>query len=1383
MPDHNIRFYNIAALGTFNTNVGGFTTYNGPATATGSGVVTDNGVGLEADYLSDDSAGGTENATGTVTVNGNTSTNSDVDAENGWTLRDTVTGEIFQVVQLEVEDGPATGVYTLSEIPLVVGRSYETLAYDNIPLATASEPAFNYADHTASAFFPDGIVNGTDGADSMALGYTDANLDEITTGDDSIVGGDGNDTISADGGNDTITGDAGDDSIIGGSDQDEITGGTGNDTIYGDEGTSTSSTEFSWEDQGIADGADVSGGITGVTLDGNIQVAMTILTEANFGQAELSNDTLYSYNSLDNNSSIYLSGSAPGVNGPSQDAAVVTLDFSAATAGFSDEVSDITFGLFDIDEIDGQFTDQVIIKAFDAAGNQIPVELSAGNPADVMTTNVTGTATSVEDTGNSSEALVDSFVQVSVAGPVSYITIDYNNVDAAYGNHAIRIGDIELTAIPDAPAAGDADDIDGGIGDDLIFGQGGNDTLSGGADNDTIDGGAGDDVILGDNGQTATVLPVVPAGNALTNGDFSNGLTGWTVTNITDAAPGTSGGTAAFNRANETTYGDSILQTFDANIGQTQTVSLDLIENNAGNGAHTFQIDILDANGAVIATQTSTVQNGTTEPVNFSFVPTTTENTIVITNTTSTNSAGTDGKVDDVSITGTGPIPAASNDDSLSGGAGDDSIDGESGDDTLSGDAGNDTLAGGTGDDSLTGGTGNDTFVLEDGFGSDTIEASEDVGDGDVDILDASAMTANATLDLNGADNEAGVLLSGADTATFDNVESFILGAGDDNVIGSTGDDSVTTGSGADTVNMGAGNDTVDLGDGAPDAEADVVVLEDGFGVDSILSFDAPVDNGNGTYAVTDTLDVTGLYDLPPGDPDRMPVMTNDVVVTADVSGNAILTFPNGEAITLQGIPATDAVDPFYLNALGIPMPDGIVSGTGGNDTIDSNYADDPDGDMVDAADAILPGHAPNDDSIVAGAGDDIINSGTGDDTVIGGTGDDTVILNDGFGSHDITGSEGAETDGDNIDASAVTQDITLTYTAEETGTLSAGADTVAFNTIENVVTGTGDDTVVGGAGTQNVATGAGDDAITTTGTGADTIDTGAGDDTVVFSQADSISGGSGNDTFTFETLSDPASGTITIVGGQGGETPDDGDPSTVEGDTLALGIAADLSTLNITSTTVNADGNTSYAGTVQMDNGTLLQFSEIENIICFTPGTRIATATGLRNIEDLAVGDLVVTADHGLQPIRWIQQRTVAAEDRFAPIRIKPGVVLGQERDLLVSPQHRMLIEGYRAQLMFGESEVLVAAKHLIDDDKVTRETGGHITYFHMIFDAHEVVFAEGAPTESFHPGDSSIAALTDPARQELFDLFPDLRSNIGSYGQTARRCLNGYEGRLLAA
>jgi hypothetical protein len=157
------------------------------------------------------------------------------------------------------------------------------------------------------------------------------------------------------------------------------------------------------------------------------------------------------------------------------------------------------------------------------------------------------------------------------------------------------------------------------------------------------------------------------------------------------------------------------------------------------------------------------------------------------------------------------------------------------------------------------------------------------------------------------------------------------------------------------------------------------------------------------------------------------------------------------------------------------------------------------------------------------------------------------------------------------------------------------------------------------------------------------------------------------------------------------------------------------------------------------------------------------------------------MTRDHGLRPIRWIGRRTVPAIGRLAPIRIRPGVLVGQESDLLVSPRHRMLFQGYRAELLFGESEVLVAACHLVDGRAVTVEEGGLVTYIHFMFDEHEIVFANGAATESFHPGTFGLSTLDAAVREELFRIFPELRAGVESYGPTARRCLRRHEAALL--
>lgn len=160
----------------------------------------------------------------------------------------------------------------------------------------------------------------------------------------------------------------------------------------------------------------------------------------------------------------------------------------------------------------------------------------------------------------------------------------------------------------------------------------------------------------------------------------------------------------------------------------------------------------------------------------------------------------------------------------------------------------------------------------------------------------------------------------------------------------------------------------------------------------------------------------------------------------------------------------------------------------------------------------------------------------------------------------------------------------------------------------------------------------------------------------------------------------------------------------------------------------------------------------------CFTPGTMIQTPEGLRAIETLAVGDLVETLDDGPQPVRHILRETVCGLHDHAPIRFAPGA-LDNDAVLMVSPQHRMLIRGWQAELLFGEDEVLVPAKHLLNGDTIVRAPQHTIDYIHLVFDAHQIIFAQGIPSESFFPG-HVVAQSQGLVRAELADLVLDAQS-----------------------
>ncbi|MEX0286486.1 MAG: Hint domain-containing protein [Paracoccaceae bacterium] len=137
----------------------------------------------------------------------------------------------------------------------------------------------------------------------------------------------------------------------------------------------------------------------------------------------------------------------------------------------------------------------------------------------------------------------------------------------------------------------------------------------------------------------------------------------------------------------------------------------------------------------------------------------------------------------------------------------------------------------------------------------------------------------------------------------------------------------------------------------------------------------------------------------------------------------------------------------------------------------------------------------------------------------------------------------------------------------------------------------------------------------------------------------------------------------------------------------------------------------------------------------CFARGTRLQTDRGLIPVEQLTVGDLLQTRDNGMVPIRWIGRRAVRAQGRFAPIRVRAHA-MDNEADFWVSQNHKLLVSGWQAQLLLGEDEVLVPAKHLVDGKSVTRETGWRwVEYFHVLLDRHEVIYAEGCATESLNP------------------------------------------------
>ncbi len=142
------------------------------------------------------------------------------------------------------------------------------------------------------------------------------------------------------------------------------------------------------------------------------------------------------------------------------------------------------------------------------------------------------------------------------------------------------------------------------------------------------------------------------------------------------------------------------------------------------------------------------------------------------------------------------------------------------------------------------------------------------------------------------------------------------------------------------------------------------------------------------------------------------------------------------------------------------------------------------------------------------------------------------------------------------------------------------------------------------------------------------------------------------------------------------------------------------------------------------------------EEVPCFVAGTRITTPGGERRVEDLRPGDPVQTRDNGVMRLRWSGQFRSFARGAHAPVRVAAGL-FGGHPALLVSPQHRLLLTGWRTELASGQAEVLVRARHLVDGQAIRCiEDGRAVTYVHLLFDRHEVICANGLWSESFNPG-----------------------------------------------
>ena len=996
---------------------------------------------------------------------------------------------------------------------------------------------------------------------------------------------------------------------------------------------------------------------------------------------------------------------------------------------------------------------------------------------------------------------------------------------------------------------GDGDSVTSGA--DLVYGEGGSDTIEGGDGDDTIFGGSGQDTTEATRESFNWSDLADRCGGSLSDGeDIRGGQTQNTGTvDVTFTIVDEHGVDTEFERdsqnisgidgGSETINAKSSLESETNRDGETATYRLDFSDSVSNVDFRVNDIDqdsvvnivAYDAEGNQIPvtltasgstdlnlSDTDSVAGDDTATATGNSGPNTgNDNSILVEiagpvariEITHSNDGGDDSNVNITDVFfDAGTESGEDEGDLIFGGGGDDLIFGQEGADTIDGGDGNDTIYGGNGGEGTTT-TSREIFEWSEGpgfyNGKDVPNFTQDTGSANITFSTTATTgypdteyetTTQVTSDLDPEVGEKSSLSSDLnhdyESATYqwtsdkplENVEFRINDIdGDGRVVVRAYDANNTpievilsdAGSGLSLSDSDGvpGNDTAASIDRnytsddnpehsvlvtieGPVSRWEVVHEQDGYYDSGInvtdIAFDVPVVTGGGTGDdVGDSLSGGAGYDV---------------------------IYGEGGDDTIYGGDGSDSIE-----------------GGDGDDYIDSS-SDDP----VDLPDLGFPSYMgfpavpadsdPNNDKdfVDGGAGNDTIITGDDDDTIFGGSGDDLIdggvdkdLINAGSGNDTIIGGEGNDTidggDGDDLIYGGLDPAFPDLLNIPNDGSVG-DPDPELENGRDLIDGGAGNDTIFGQDDDDTITGGSGDDYLDG-GVDDDLISGGDGNDTILGGQgSDTMSGGDGNDTF-FVSDGSHADGDV-ISGGSG---PDD----TTDWDVLDL-TGSGSRTINATA---DANDTDALTGTVTFENGEVLTFSGIEEIICFTPGTAILTPSGEVAVENLKVGDRVVTRDNGLQTIRWVGKKQLSGRDLLSRPKLRPVMIragsLGPnlpDRDMLVSPNHRMLLVSEQAQLLFNETEVLVAAKHLVGMDGVQQVDRVGVEYVHFLCDNHEVVLANGAWSESFQPGAYSMGAIDQAQREEIYDLFPELRNTetLEDFS-AARLTLKRHEANLLVS
>ena len=1221
------------------------------------------------------------------------------------------------------------------------------------------------ADRVAGDF--KAAVDGTVGNDSMGVGYTDAQGDQITNTNDDIIAGAGNDTVNAGGGNDFINAGDGNDNVEGGDGNDRALGGVGNDTLSGSAGNDTLEGEAGSDTLLGGIGADSLFGGTGTDALSGDAGADTL-----FGGSE--NDTLLGG---DDNDLLYGGTGADSLSGDlGNDTLYGDEDNDTLNGGdgndslFGGVGNDSLIGGAGADTLEGgDGADRFI----GGAGDSI-IGGEGGTDADILYVDY---GSAITYGGGANEA---GTINLASGGTLTFAEIEsirfFGVVDGTTGGDTIAVGftdsdgDVVTTGNDTIMADAGDDNINAGDGNDIIFGGTGNDTIDDWAGNDTVYAGAGNDIA---NVSAGTDTLFMEDGND-------------TVNLWDNAGTKTISGGAGADRID--------FQNWQSASGATVTFT--------GNGTGTFS----HFGGATTGTFTEFEQaSGTVNADTLNAAATTAGVTL-------------DGEAGNDTLTG------GSGADSLIGGDGDDTLQGGTGNDTLTGGDGTDRaiFTGPVTDYSFDYGPGGELLVTDTvpaRDGTDTLTGIEFAtfngvnyrvisgDDGSNTTLQGpndgtpSIIIAHDGNDWGGGHSTSDAIFGGAGNDTLDGGDGndTLVGEGDDDLLrGDAGDDSLIGGTGKDTLQGGTGNDTLTGGDGTDRAIFTGPVTD--------YSFDY---GPGGELLVTDTVPARDGTDTLTGIEFATFNGVTYRVISGDDGSNTTLQGPN------DGTPSIIIAHDGNDWGGGHSTSDAIFGGAG-DDTLDGGDGNDT---LVGEGDNdLLRGDAGN-DSLIGGTGNDTLQGGTGNDTLTGGDGTDRAIFTgpvtdysfdygpggellvtdtvpardgtdtltgiefatfNGVNYRVISGDDGSNTtlqgpndgtpsiiiahDGNDWGGGHSTSDAIFGGAGDDTLDGGDGNDTLvgeADNDLlrgdagdDSLIGGTGQDTLQGGAGNDVLDAGVGNDSLDG-GTGNDTLDAGAGNDTLTTSLGDdTLTTGDGADTIL-----------LTVDGGTDRIT--DFNMTRVDGRTVDQIDVSDLTTptgdpirwRDVTVTDTIGDGSgdavlTFASGeSIILEGVTPAEAQGRQNLIaigipCFTSGTPILTPKGWVAVESLNCGDTILTSD-GPQRILWTGHRALSDGDlarhpEWKPVHFPTGAI-GNTQPLRLSPQHAVLMRD-----IFG-AQVLVRAKHLAEQGfggaRVAQGVWS-VRYHHILMERHAILCAAGAAAESFYPGPLAMEMLDWPAR-----------------------------------